>query len=52
MFKVKKLLEPVALKAFIKGLREHTFWIKLYALPDKSLLKVKQVMENYILDFL
>jgi hypothetical protein len=49
MFKVKELLESVALKALIRGVREHIFWIKIYALPIKSLLKVKQVMENYIL---
>jgi hypothetical protein len=49
MIKVRELLKPIDLKVLTREVREHTFWIKVYALPVKSLLKVKQVMENYIL---
>jgi hypothetical protein len=48
MLKVKKLLELVALEALIRGVREHVIQRKLYTLPDRSLLKVKQVMKNHI----
>ena len=48
MLKMKKLLELVALKALIRGVKQHALYKKLYALLDKSLLKVKQVMENHI----
>jgi hypothetical protein len=48
MLKVKKLLELVALEALIRGVREHAIQRKLYTLPDRSLLKVKQVMKNHI----
>jgi hypothetical protein len=48
MLKVEELIEPVALEALIKGVREHVLWRKLYILPDKSLSKVKQFMENHI----
>jgi len=45
---MKKLLELVALEALIRGVKQHALYKKLYALLDKSLLKVKQVMENHI----
>lgn len=48
MFKVKKLIDLVALKALISGVKEHSLWKNLYALLDRSLLKVKQAMENHI----
>jgi hypothetical protein len=48
MLKVKKLLELVALEALIRGVREHAIQRKLYTLPDRSLLKMKQVMKNHI----
>jgi len=48
MFKVKELIEPVALQALIRGVREHVIWRKLYALPDRSLSRVKQFMGNHI----
>ena len=48
MFKVEELLELVTLKALIREVREHAIRRKLYALLDKSLLKLKQVMENHI----
>jgi hypothetical protein len=46
MLKVEELLDPVALEALIRGVREHALYRKLYALLDRSLLKVKQVIEN------
>jgi hypothetical protein len=48
MFKVKKLIDLVALKALISGVREHSLRKNLYALLDRSLLKVKQAMKNHI----
>jgi hypothetical protein len=48
MFKVEELLELVTLKALIREVREHAIRRKLYALLDKSLLKLKQVMKNHI----
>jgi hypothetical protein len=48
ILKVEELLEPIFLEALIDKGKEHTIWRKLYALLDKSLLKVKQVMTNYI----
>jgi hypothetical protein len=48
MFKVEELIEPVALQALIRGVREHVIWRKLYALPDRSLSSLKQFMENHI----
>jgi hypothetical protein len=44
ILKVEELLESIALKTLIRGVREHVIWRKLYALPDISLLKVKHVM--------
>jgi hypothetical protein len=48
MLKVEELIEPIASEALIKGIREHAQWKKLYVLPNKSLSKVKQFIENYI----
>jgi len=48
MFKVEKLLKPLALEALIREVREYTFYRKLNALPDRSLLKMKQIMKNHI----
>ena len=48
MFKVKKLIDLVALKALISGVKEHSLRKNLYALLDRSLLKVKQAMKNHI----
>ena len=44
ILKVEELLESIALKTLIRGVREHVIQRKLYALPDISLLKVKHVM--------
>jgi len=48
MFKVEELLELVTLKALIRQVRKHAILRKIYALLDKSLLKLKQVLENHI----
>jgi hypothetical protein len=48
MLKVKKLIEPVAFKAIISGVKRRSLWKELYALPKKILLKVKQAIENHI----
>jgi len=48
MLKVEEFLELIALKVLIRAVKEHVIWSKLHALLDKSLLKVKQDMKNYI----
>lgn len=48
MLKIEELIELVASYALISGVRECSLWKDFYALPDKSLLKVKQVIENHI----
>jgi len=47
MLKIKELIESVALEAWISWVREHFSWKDLYALSDKSLMKVKQVIEHH-----
>jgi len=44
MFKVKELLKLIVLEVLIRGVREYALWRKHYVLPNKSLLKVKQVV--------
>jgi hypothetical protein len=41
MFKVKELIEPIALEDLISGVKGWALWEELYALPNRSLLKVK-----------
>jgi hypothetical protein len=41
ILKIKKLLDLVALKALIRGVREDVIWRKLYALSNRNLLEVK-----------
>jgi len=48
MLKVKELIELVALKALISGVRECSQWKDLYALSERSFFKVKKVMKNHI----
>lgn len=38
----------MAIKALINGVKGRALWKKLYTLPNKSLLIVKQAMENHI----
>lgn len=48
MLKMKRLLESVASKVLISEVKEHTLGRELYALLDKSLFKMKRVIENHI----
>jgi hypothetical protein len=48
MLKSKELFQFVALEALIIEVKEYVIRRKLYALPNKSLLKMKQVMKNHI----
>jgi hypothetical protein len=48
MLKVENLIKSVAFKALISRVKEKALWKKLYALPDRRLLKVKQAMESHI----
>jgi hypothetical protein len=48
MLNEEELLELVDLEALIRGVRDHALWRRRYVLQDRSLLKVKQVMENHI----
>lgn len=41
MLKVKELIEPIALEDLISGVNGWALWEELYALPNRSLLKVK-----------
>ena len=40
MLKVKYLFEPIATKALIRGIHNYFLWERLYALLDRSLLKI------------
>jgi len=42
------LIELIALKALISGVRECSSWKDLYALLERSFFKVKKVMKNHI----
>jgi len=48
MLKVKELIESIAFEDLISGVKEWGLWKELYALPNKSLLKVKYSMKNHI----
>jgi hypothetical protein len=45
---LKELFKLVTLEALIREVEKYVIRRKLYAIPDKSLLKVKQVMKNHI----
>jgi predicted xylose isomerase-like sugar epimerase len=47
MLKLKELLKLVVLKVLISGVKKCALCRK-FVLPDRRLLKVKQVMKNYI----
>ena len=38
MLKVEELIESLTLETLIRGVNEHAFWRKLYALPKKKKL--------------
>jgi len=48
MLKMKEFFKPLTSKALIIGVRKSAFLRELYTLLNRSLLKVKQVMENHI----
>jgi len=48
MLKIEELIEHVAFKTLISGVMRRALWKKLYVLPNRSLLKVKQAMKNHI----
>jgi hypothetical protein len=48
MLKVEEFIESINIEALMRKVKEHALWRKLYTLPDKSLLKVKQIMKNHI----
>jgi hypothetical protein len=48
MLKVEELIKPLDPEALIRGVKECSLWRDLYALHDRGLMKVKQVMENHI----
>jgi len=41
MLEVKELIEPIAFEDLISGVKGWALWEELYALPNRSLLKVK-----------
>jgi hypothetical protein len=48
MLNMKELLKLVALETLVREVKEHALWRKLYVLPEKNLLKMKQAMENHL----
>lgn len=48
MLNVENLLKPMTIKALINIVHNYSIWEHLYTLLDRSLLNVKQVMENHI----
>lgn len=45
---MEELIDLMTLEALINEVRECSMWKGLYALLDKSFMKVKQVMKNHI----
>jgi hypothetical protein len=48
MLQMEELIESMTLEALINEVKECSMWKGLYALPDRSFMKVKQVMKNHI----
>ena len=48
MIKVEVLFEHMATKTLISGVYNYSLWKRLFALPDATFFKVKQVIENHI----
>ena len=46
MLKIEELIEHMAFEALISGVMRRALWKELYALPNRSLLKVKQAMRT------
>jgi hypothetical protein len=45
---MEELIESMTLEALINEVKKCSMWKGLYALPDRSFMKVKQVMKNHI----
>lgn len=48
MLKVKELIKPMTFEALMGGVKGKALWKELYALLNRSFLKVKQSMKNHI----
>jgi hypothetical protein len=48
MLHMEELIESMTLEALINEVKECSMWKGLYTLPDRSFMKVKQVMKNHI----
>ena len=48
MLHMEELIESMNVEALINEVKECSMWKGLYALPDRSFMKVKQVMKNHI----
>jgi hypothetical protein len=48
MLHMEELIESMTLEALINEVKECSMLKGLYALPDRSFMKVKQVMKNHI----
>jgi hypothetical protein len=48
MASVENLIELIATKSLISGVYNYSLYERLYTLPCRTLLNVKQVMENHI----
>uniref|UniRef100_U7E2F4 Retrotransposon gag domain-containing protein n=1 Tax=Populus trichocarpa TaxID=3694 RepID=U7E2F4_POPTR len=48
MLQVKDLLEPITCEALIKGVRNEELWKQLHPLQNRTLKRVKQMIESHI----
>jgi hypothetical protein len=48
MLQVEDLLEPIAYEALIKGVRNEELWKQLHPLRNRTLLRVKHMIESHI----
>ena len=48
MLQVEDLLEPIACEPLIKRVKSEKLWKQLHPIQDKTLLRVKQMVESHI----
>jgi len=48
MLRVEDLLEPIACEALIKGVRSEELWKQLHPVQNRTLLRVKHMIESHI----
>jgi hypothetical protein len=48
MLSMQNLLEPITTEALINEVYNYFLWERLYIVPEKNLLSIKNTMENYI----